>query len=68
MVSKPDRTANERQARRSERLRKAGMTRLPTTWLHPHEKAALDTLTADGQTVRDAVGGAILGEAKRKEK
>lgn len=31
------------------------------------ESAALDRLTADRTTVRDAVGAAIVGESKRKE-
>lgn len=60
-----DRTGAARQQRLRNRL-KAGEGYLLRARLHPHEKAALDTLTAGGRTVRDAVGGAIVNEAKRK--
>lgn len=57
-------TSAERAARARAKRRDEGMRRLSDVWLHPAESAALDRLTADGATVRDAVGAAIVLAAR----
>lgn len=55
-------SSTERNRARRTRLHRVDVL------LNDDEAAALAVLMADGATKRDAVGGAIVGEAKRKEK